>query len=115
MTTKRTSRHQTINRTDEVMMEESAKARPPNIKSYSPFQKICLTAVRAPGRYPLSSGCGCSRGVNSSANGSGERERLGFGGPCAPTPAIRRDCNEAPQCAPPFADIRTGVLHCLTR
>ena len=49
MTTKRTSRHHAINRTDEVMMEESAKARPPNIKSYSPFQKICLTAVRAPG------------------------------------------------------------------
>ena len=47
MTTKRTSRHHATNRTDEVMMEESAKACP-NIKSYSPFQKICLTAVRAP-------------------------------------------------------------------
>jgi len=47
MTTKRTSRHHAINRTDEVMTEESAKARP-NIKSYSLVQKICLTAVRAP-------------------------------------------------------------------
>ena len=39
MTTKRTSRHHAINRTDEVMMEESAKAHP-NIKSYSRFKKF---------------------------------------------------------------------------
>ena len=36
MTTKRTSRHHAINRTDEVMMGESAKARP-NVKSYATF------------------------------------------------------------------------------
>ena len=39
MTTKRISRREAINRTDEVVMEESAKAHP-NIKSYSRFKKF---------------------------------------------------------------------------
>jgi hypothetical protein len=39
LTTKRTSRREAINRTDEVVMEESAKAHP-NIKSYSRFKKF---------------------------------------------------------------------------